>query len=234
MIYIGTVCATFPYWVLEIYANWAFFNDLPGRHIFHYSRPYEALFRDPPWIFTTISLFWNIRRRYDFAVIELIRVSPRFGVLLGAMCLSIVFIIVDIISVTGALASSSPQGINPYWKLAFIFKCLTDTIILDDFKTALDRLSAYRRQRIGSDVVGNDLRRQTQDFGPIWSRRKEDAPQRDSAHSDPGLGVRELDKALLAQKQIENLDLEMAYWTGDGRERGGPGSEPGESSRSGS
>ncbi len=30
--------------------------------------------------------------------------------------------------------------VNPYWKLALVFKALTDTIILDDFKTCLDRL----------------------------------------------------------------------------------------------
>jgi hypothetical protein len=32
------------------------------------------------------------------------------------------------------------NGINPYWKLALIFKCLTDNIMLDDFKTELQRL----------------------------------------------------------------------------------------------
>ena len=30
--------------------------------------------------------------------------------------------------------------INPYWKLALIFKCLTDNIMLDDFKTELNRI----------------------------------------------------------------------------------------------
>jgi len=31
--------------------------------------------------------------------------------------------------------------INPYWKLALVFKCLTDNILLDDFKSVLQRLS---------------------------------------------------------------------------------------------
>ena len=38
--------------------------------------------------------------------------------------------------------------INPYWKMALVFKALTDTIILDDFKTCLERLRhdlAYKR-----------------------------------------------------------------------------------------
>jgi hypothetical protein len=53
------------------------------------------------------------------------------------MVISIIFIIVDVLAVTPVF----PIGvINPFWKFAFIFKCLTDTIILDDFKTALDKL----------------------------------------------------------------------------------------------
>lgn len=33
-----------------------------------------------------------------------------------------------------------PGRINPYWKLALVFKCLTDNILLDDFKSVLQRL----------------------------------------------------------------------------------------------
>jgi hypothetical protein len=53
-------------------------------------------------------------------------------------------------SVTNALASSGPRGINPFWKLSFVFKCLTDSVVLEDFKTALDRLSAFKMGRFGS------------------------------------------------------------------------------------
>lgn len=61
---------------------------------------------------------------------ELIRVSPRFGVLLGAMVMSLVFMVVDILSVTHAIPSHGlPDGINPFWKFSYIFKCLTDTIV---------------------------------------------------------------------------------------------------------
>ena len=70
--------------------------------------------------------------------------------MLLAMLLSIAFIILDILSVTDALKSSLPVGINPFWKLAFTFKCLTDAVVLDDFKTALDRLSAYKISTLGS------------------------------------------------------------------------------------
>lgn len=52
---------------------------------------------------------------------ELVRVSPRFGVLLAAMIVSICFILIDILSVTHVIASGAlPDGINPFWKLAFV------------------------------------------------------------------------------------------------------------------
>jgi hypothetical protein len=83
-------------------------------------------------------------------------VSPRFGILLLSMMLSISFIILDCLSVTSVLASNLPDGLNPFWKLAFVFKCFTDTIILDDFKTALDKLQAHRMGRISgaTDMAG--------------------------------------------------------------------------------
>lgn len=58
-------------------------------------------------------------------------------------------------SVTGALSSSLPVGINPFWKLSFVFKCLTDSVVLDDFKTALDRLRAFKINHFGSFAVEN-------------------------------------------------------------------------------
>ena len=48
---------------------------------------------------------------------------------------------------------------NPFWKLSFVFKCLTDSVVLDDFKTALDRLRAFKISRLGSFAIdGNDSR----------------------------------------------------------------------------
>lgn len=40
-------------------------------------------------------------------------------------------------------------------QLSFVFKCLTDTVILDDFKTALDRLRHYwlRKQAINNGEI---------------------------------------------------------------------------------
>jgi hypothetical protein len=60
------------------------------------------------------------------------------------MAISIIFIIIDLLAVTPVL----PIGyINPFWKFSFIFKCFTDTIVLDDFKTALDKLSRYKMEQ---------------------------------------------------------------------------------------
>ncbi|GKU08960.1 unnamed protein product, partial [Fusarium langsethiae] len=142
-IYIGTIILVQPYWVLEIYANFTYFNP-PYTRLFSSSRPLEALCRDPWWIFTALNLFWNIKYRYEFKYMELIRISPRFAVLLLSMTLSIIFIIIDLFAVTSVLHIGY---INPFWKFAFIFKCFTDTIILDDFKTALDKLSRYKMEQ---------------------------------------------------------------------------------------
>ncbi|KAJ5089889.1 hypothetical protein N7532_008573 [Penicillium argentinense] len=160
MFYIITVILCWPYWVLEIYANFTYFNNI--NKIFLKTRPLEPLFRDPWWVFTTISLFWTIKREYNFKLWELILVSPRFGVMLMAMCLSIAFIVVDTCSVLNVFRESKlPTGVEPFWEnmltvtsffqLSFILKCLCDTVILDDFKTALDRLRAHwlRKQANG-------------------------------------------------------------------------------------
>jgi hypothetical protein len=114
---------------------------------------------DPWWIFTTIALFYNIKIRYELTVPQICRISPRFAIMLVAMLISVGFIILDICSVTSALKSALPDGLNPFWKLAFVFKCLTDSVILDDFKTALDRLRAYKISRLGSFAVDDNNRR---------------------------------------------------------------------------
>lgn len=141
LFYIITVIMVQPYWILEIYANFTYFNNI--NDIFLKTRAYEALFRDPWWIYTTCCLLYNIRTRYNFGLLELLHISPRFAVMLIAMILSIIFLILDICSVTAAFKSILPVGINPFWKLSFVFKLLTDSVILDDFKTALDKLSHY-------------------------------------------------------------------------------------------
>jgi hypothetical protein len=96
----------------------------------------------------SISLLCTIKSVYSFDIVELINVAPRFGIMLASMCLSITFMIVETCSVLHAFNTTGlPTGIQPFWKLSFVFKCLCDTIILDDFKTALDRIRSHRFQR---------------------------------------------------------------------------------------
>ncbi|CAI6333915.1 unnamed protein product [Periconia digitata] len=147
-VYIGTVVLSIPYWIVEVYANFAYFHY--GNAIFNTTRPLELLFRDPWWIISTVYLFIVIKTQYDLKLKEIIRISPRFGIMLASMLVAIVFVICDVLSVTKAIKLASDMGINPFWKLAFVFKCLTDSVILDDFKIALDRLRAFKISRLGS------------------------------------------------------------------------------------
>jgi hypothetical protein len=160
---------------------------------------------DPWWIFTTLNLFWNIKRRYDFRILELIVQSPRFGILMASMVLSIAFIILDCLSVTSVIKHALPDGLNPFWKLAFVFKCFTDTIILDDFKTALDKLKNYKLDRLNptNSGMGTEIER------PLGGIRKttETVPWSESrdASGEEKLGQPET---------AEGVDLErqLQYW----------------------
>lgn len=156
-IFIGTVILVVPYWVTEIYANFAYFHNV--NTLFLRTRPWEALCRDPWWIAAAIFLIYNIKTKYDLTLLQIVRISPRFAVMLVAMALSIIFIVLDVLSVTNAFSSVLPTGINPFWKLSFVFKCLTDSVVLDDFKTALDRLRAFKISRLGSFALDNSDRR---------------------------------------------------------------------------
>ncbi|QSS52482.1 hypothetical protein I7I53_08132 [Histoplasma capsulatum var. duboisii H88] len=82
--------------------------------------------------------------------------------MLASMCLSIIFLIIDLLSVLHVFQGALPTGVNPFWKLSFVFKCLCDTVILDDFKTALDRLRDYWLLKNGAiDQFGYPQDRQT-------------------------------------------------------------------------
>lgn len=210
-LYIGTVVLVQPYWILEIVANFLYFSDT--SRLFTKTRPYEALFRDPWWIFTACSLFYNIKSRYEFGFLELIRVSPRFGVLLASMLVSICFLIVDVLAVTHALPSSGlPDGINPFWKLAYVFRCLTDMIILDDFKTALDRLSTIKMERMGS-VLSDGIRG---DFSDVEQARRKKLEQQQNRPRDSA--IRDYGKP----RNSECLDLEAALHMEDRHDSGKP------------
>jgi hypothetical protein len=155
-VFIWTVVLVQPYWILEVYANFAFFHG--HNDIFLRTRPWEALCRDPWWISAGLVLLWKIKTTYDITLKEAVSISPRFGIMLLAGILSVIFFVLGICAVTGTLKLGLPNGLNTFWKMSLVFKCLTDCVILDDFKVVLDRLRAYKLSRIESSARGTSNR----------------------------------------------------------------------------
>ncbi|KAF2437517.1 hypothetical protein P171DRAFT_373333 [Karstenula rhodostoma CBS 690.94] len=147
-LFLGTLILAQPFWIMEIYANFTYFNG--DNELFLKTRPWEALCRDPWWLFADAVLLWKIKSQYEMSYKEIVDISPRFGIMILAVCLSVVFFILDIISATNTLDLGMPSGINPFWKVSSVFKCLVDCMILDDFKKAMDRLRAYKISHLGS------------------------------------------------------------------------------------
>lgn len=173
-VFIGTVILVQPYWVWEIYATFAYFNNINGN-LFPKTRPIETLFRDPWWVAACGKLLWVLKDHYDISLLHVVRINPRFGVMLVAMFLSLVFVVLDIFSVKESFQNSPTVGVNPYWKLALVFKCLTDTVILDDFKTALDRMWTFRRESLGiASPLVNERPPRVSSHGksPGWNSRE--------------------------------------------------------------
>ncbi|KAH7176118.1 hypothetical protein EDB81DRAFT_634016 [Dactylonectria macrodidyma] len=135
--YLTTLAMTIPALIFQIFNNFRYFNNYST--LYQTVRPYEPLMRDPWWIFSCFTLFHVIRKSYSLNFFKLVGPSPRFLIMLAAIFLAITFTIMDMLSsVISGL--SGTDGINPYWKLALVFKCLTDNILLDDFKSVLQRL----------------------------------------------------------------------------------------------
>lgn len=113
-------------------------------------RPWEALVRDPWWIFTTWKLIDAIKKTYGYKLWALIRINTRFGIMLLCMFFSIAFLLTDV-AVSAAKVTAN-SGINPYWRFALVFKCASDTIFLDDFKSVLDDIVARKFSSAGNGV----------------------------------------------------------------------------------
>jgi hypothetical protein len=58
---------------------------------------------------------YSIKRGYDLTSVELVRISPRFGILLLCMLISIAFMVVDVAVTISQLFGN--EGVNPFWKV---------------------------------------------------------------------------------------------------------------------
>jgi hypothetical protein len=113
-VFIISLLAVQPFWVLETWANFQYHNNL-GSRLLDTSRLFEPLARDPWWVFTTIKLVLAINDNYEFTIPKLVRISPRFGVMLLCLFVSIVFVIVDVIFM---ILVSKRGGLNPFWRVS--------------------------------------------------------------------------------------------------------------------
>ncbi|KAJ4352245.1 uncharacterized protein N0V89_007592 [Didymosphaeria variabile] len=184
--FIWTLILAQPFWIMEIYANFAYFHG--WNDLFLKTRPWEALCRDPWWIISSSVLFWKIKMQYDMRLKEIVVISPRFGIMMLAAILSVIFFILDIISATNTLDLGLPSGINPFWKVSSVFKCLMDCVVLDDFKTAMDRLRAYKISHLGSFAQDTNSTRidYAGDLVRTWEEVAADAQRRSEAISFGG------------------------------------------------
>lgn len=73
--------------------------------------------RDGWWIFTTCRLIYVIKHTYNISLWELIKESPRFGVLVASMLLSIAFVFIDVAVTVRQLSTAGDAGVNPFWKV---------------------------------------------------------------------------------------------------------------------
>lgn len=122
LLYIGTVILAAPYWIAETYFNFVYNNNRAGGRWFPKVRPWEALCREPWWLFTSCYLIFTIKRSYNCSILRLVRTSGKFGVLMFSMAASIAFIFADIITL---ITLSSPcAGENPFWKVCMLVMVL--------------------------------------------------------------------------------------------------------------
>ena len=194
-IYLGTLALTIPPLITQIFNNFRYFNNINDLYV--RLRPYEPLMRDPWWVFTCVTLFHVIRKCYGTGTFELIGRSPRFGILLAAIILAMIFTIMDITASIVKFGGS--DGINPYWKLSLVFKGLTDTIMLDDFKTELKRIGIRRMQR-------DDARR-----GTIALTMDDDDDEQHRMYDNDKAQRRESELSNNHQEFVPNGDQEFGF-----------------------
>ena len=111
--FLTTLLCVQPFWIVEAWDNFEYFNN--GDNLNTHTRPWEALGRDPWWIFTTVFLVYKIKVQYEFTAFTLLSTSMRFVVMILCMMLSIAFLLADVIVTAASLMHT--EGINPYWRV---------------------------------------------------------------------------------------------------------------------
>ncbi|KAL1597733.1 hypothetical protein SLS60_008219 [Paraconiothyrium brasiliense] len=194
------------YWIMEVYANIAYFHG--WNNLFLKTRPWEALCRDPWWLFSSSVLFWKIKTQYEMKLKEIVVISPRFGIMMLAAVLSVIFFVLDIISATNTLDLGLPSGINPFWKISSVFKCLMDCVILDDFKTAMDRLRAYKISHIGSfsQEMSSSRLDNGGDLVHTWEEVEANAQRRSAAINFGGGALVGIDCPTISEPNRRNIE----------------------------
>lgn len=95
-IYLTTLALSAPVLIFNIFNIFRFFNNY--SRLFATVRPYEPFFRDPWWVFSCMTLLQVIRKSYGLNIWKLCKKSPRFGFMLLAMFLALVFTTMDILA----------------------------------------------------------------------------------------------------------------------------------------
>jgi hypothetical protein len=60
---------------------------------------------------------YSIKRGYNLTLVKLVRISPRFGILLLCILILIAFMFVDVAVTVSHLFGY--EGVNPFWKVRF-------------------------------------------------------------------------------------------------------------------
>lgn len=92
--------------------------------------------------------------------------------MLACMILSIIFVLTD--AAVSAAKVTASSGINPYWRFALVFKCASDTIFLDDFKSVLDDIIACKLSSVADTVRRGSTSRTRGPHKRSWSTSRDE------------------------------------------------------------
>lgn len=124
-------------------------RSLRQDHYVALTDPDSAVFRDPWWMFTCITLFHVIRKCYGLSVIGIIGRSPRLGILLAAIFLAMVFTLMDILATAVPRIGGSVEGY--VLQSRCLFRRLTSFVLQYQpvLEASLDLQMSHRQHHVG-------------------------------------------------------------------------------------